>query len=231
MNFDENIKHNIKRLFTSTKLDLLEISKTLEIHIDRLFSFVYGDGLPSLDECAKICFRFNVSIDWLLTGKEATPPQLFSKSALQRLISELNDEPKRTVTPDRDLEIPELSTVEMTRKTDDVSDHSKPKLQEFFEKIEKATILRKLEETNWNISKTARQLGIGRATVYRKIQKYGILKSGSSVTNQPTKLSNYEIKLAQAELEILRNAIENFDGDIEQAANFLGLSSNSLKEK
>jgi transcriptional regulator of acetoin/glycerol metabolism len=42
------------------------------------------------------------------------------------------------------------------------------------EDIEKA-----LTSTDWNISKAARQLGINRRTIYRKIKKYGIQRPNS----------------------------------------------------
>ncbi|MEM9733916.1 MAG: GAF domain-containing protein [Pseudomonadota bacterium] len=43
-----------------------------------------------------------------------------------------------------------------------------------FERGEKAAIKRALSRTNGNVSKAARQLGIGRATLYRRIGKLGL---------------------------------------------------------
>jgi transcriptional regulator of acetoin/glycerol metabolism len=40
--------------------------------------------------------------------------------------------------------------------------------------VEKQHILRVLEKNNWNISRSAKVLGIDRVTVYKKMQKYGI---------------------------------------------------------
>jgi DNA-binding NtrC family response regulator len=42
--------------------------------------------------------------------------------------------------------------------------------------VERAHILRVLEETGWNISRTARVLGVDRTTVYNKIKQYGLEK-------------------------------------------------------
>jgi len=42
------------------------------------------------------------------------------------------------------------------------------------EEVEKAHILGSLERNNWNISNTAKMLGIDRVTIYKKLQKYGI---------------------------------------------------------
>lgn len=46
--------------------------------------------------------------------------------------------------------------------------------QEFKEKAEKAYIIKKLEESNWNISKTAEMLEIQRSHLYNKMKKYKI---------------------------------------------------------
>ena len=40
--------------------------------------------------------------------------------------------------------------------------------------LEKAHIERILEETDWNISRAARELEIDRQTLYNKMQRYGI---------------------------------------------------------
>lgn len=48
--------------------------------------------------------------------------------------------------------------------------------QDFKDKAEKAYILRQLELTGWNISKTAEDLDIQRSHLYSKLKKYGIEK-------------------------------------------------------
>ncbi|EFK09224.1 sigma-54 interaction domain protein [delta proteobacterium NaphS2] len=45
--------------------------------------------------------------------------------------------------------------------------------------VEKAHILRILEQTNWNISKAAREMDIDRQTLYNKMKKYAIKKGES----------------------------------------------------
>ena len=45
--------------------------------------------------------------------------------------------------------------------------------------MEKAHIFRILEQTEWNISKAARELDIDRQTLYNKMNKYGIKKGAS----------------------------------------------------
>jgi len=41
-------------------------------------------------------------------------------------------------------------------------------------------ILRALDHTGWNIRETARRLGIGRATIYRKLERYGVKSARSA---------------------------------------------------
>ncbi|MFT5289913.1 MAG: two-component system response regulator AtoC [Planctomycetota bacterium] len=43
--------------------------------------------------------------------------------------------------------------------------------------VEHDTILHALEFTNWNVSETAERLGIGRATLYRRLNQYGIQRT------------------------------------------------------
>jgi transcriptional regulator with PAS, ATPase and Fis domain len=45
--------------------------------------------------------------------------------------------------------------------------------------VEKAHISRMLEQTQWNISKAAREMDIDRQTLYNKVKKYGIKKGES----------------------------------------------------
>jgi DNA-binding NtrC family response regulator len=45
---------------------------------------------------------------------------------------------------------------------------------------ERRLILRALELTDWNLSQAAQQLGIGRATIYRKIDRYGLSRENDA---------------------------------------------------
>ena len=42
------------------------------------------------------------------------------------------------------------------------------------EELERATIVRAMEHNKGNLSDVARQLGIGRSTLYRKLEQYGL---------------------------------------------------------
>ncbi len=51
-----------------------------------------------------------------------------------------------------------------------------------FEEEEKQIIKRALELTRWRVNEAATQLKIGRATIYRKIERYGLMRPGSEPT-------------------------------------------------
>jgi two-component system nitrogen regulation response regulator NtrX len=51
-------------------------------------------------------------------------------------------------------------------------------LREFKEVAEKAFILAKLEANDWNISRTAKEIDTPRSNLYKKLEQYGIAKSG-----------------------------------------------------
>ncbi len=63
-----------------------------------------------------------------------------------------------------------------SKPNDSEIDFSVNSFQEFKEQMEKIFILKKLQEFNWNISKTAEAIGIQRSHLYNKIKKYGIGK-------------------------------------------------------
>jgi len=52
--------------------------------------------------------------------------------------------------------------------------HGSPATSDALREAEHAALLRELEKAHWNISRTARTLGISRNTLYRKIHKHGI---------------------------------------------------------
>jgi two-component system nitrogen regulation response regulator NtrX len=47
-------------------------------------------------------------------------------------------------------------------------------LREFKESAERAFLVSKLREHNWNISKTAEVIGTPRSNLYKKLEQYGI---------------------------------------------------------
>ncbi|MDX2063204.1 MAG: sigma-54 dependent transcriptional regulator, partial [Bacteroidia bacterium] len=55
------------------------------------------------------------------------------------------------------------------------------KFQEFKDHIEKLFIQAKLDEHNWNVTKTAEVIDIQRSHLYNKIEKYGLSREGAEV--------------------------------------------------
>jgi two-component system nitrogen regulation response regulator NtrX len=49
--------------------------------------------------------------------------------------------------------------------------------QEYKESAERAFILEKLQENDWNVSETARRLGMPRSNLYKKIEKYSLKRN------------------------------------------------------
>lgn len=69
----------------------------------------------------------------------------------------------------------DLPSLEVTREEDLRKDPFRLKTyQEFKEFTEKEFLVTKLEENNGNVSRTARQLGMQRSNLYKKLEKYGV---------------------------------------------------------
>jgi two-component system nitrogen regulation response regulator NtrX len=58
--------------------------------------------------------------------------------------------------------------------TDNEKDRAAATLREFKESAERAFLVGKLREHNWNISKTAEVIGTPRSNLYKKLEQYGI---------------------------------------------------------
>lgn len=123
----------------------------------------------------------------LISIENKFPQRKFSEDAIQFLI---NQEWKGNVRELRNLiERILIMNSNPVYKIDDVKaqiityskdssgfDYSMDSFQDFKDASERAFILKKLNESNWNISRTAEILGIQRSHLYNKIKKYGIEK-------------------------------------------------------
>jgi transcriptional regulator with GAF, ATPase, and Fis domain len=58
----------------------------------------------------------------------------------------------------------------------DLSQYGSPTLRELREAVERDYILRKLEETGWNVTRTAEILGIERTNLHKKLKQLGVKK-------------------------------------------------------
>ena len=123
----------------------------------------------------------------LISIENKFPQRKFSEDAIQFLI---NQEWKGNVRELRNLiERILIMNSNPVYKSDDVKaqmiiyaknasgfDYSMDSFQDFKDASERMFILKKLNENNWNISRTAEILGIQRSHLYNKINKYGIEK-------------------------------------------------------
>jgi two-component system nitrogen regulation response regulator NtrX len=50
---------------------------------------------------------------------------------------------------------------------------------EFKERAERAFILARLRENDWNVSETARRIEMPRSNLYKKIERYGLVREDS----------------------------------------------------
>jgi two-component system nitrogen regulation response regulator NtrX len=80
---------------------------------------------------------------------------------------------------DTSVQLPEMSAID--------------NLKEFRDLAEKEFILSKLEENDWNISRTARQIDTPRSNLYKKLEQYGIkIKAGVGEAAAPSSRSESE---------------------------------------
>ena len=49
---------------------------------------------------------------------------------------------------------------------------------DFKDRAERAYILQRLRENDWNVAETARQIDMPRSNLYKKIEKYGLVREG-----------------------------------------------------
>jgi two-component system, NtrC family, nitrogen regulation response regulator NtrX len=54
-----------------------------------------------------------------------------------------------------------------------------PTFAQFKERAERAYILAKLREHDWNVSETARSIEMPRSNLYKKIERYGLVREES----------------------------------------------------
>jgi DNA-binding NtrC family response regulator len=62
----------------------------------------------------------------------------------------------------------------------DLASYGSPTLRELREAVERDYILRKLEETGWNVTRTAEILGIERTNLHKKLKQLGVKKHAGS---------------------------------------------------
>ena len=117
-------------------------------------------------------------------------PQRFTPAAIEFLqrarwkgnVRELKNTVERLLimTPGESIDVDDLRDVVRLEPKPQTSDNDKNlnTLREFKENAERALLVGKLRENNWNISKTAEVIGTPRSNLYKKLEQYGITQEG-----------------------------------------------------
>ncbi len=193
------------RVLAATHKNLQELAKSGEFREDLFFRLnVVPLHVPPLrervDDIGLLCRHF---IDEACASNGLTNKRL-SEAALRALMSyewpgnvrELRNVVERMVIlSDGDLELADVP-VEMRGTDDDDDDELELRsddpmldlglgpapeglsLREFREAVERAFILRRLDEMGWNVSRTAESLGVERTHLHKKMKLLGIQRGG-----------------------------------------------------
>jgi len=117
-------------------------------------------------------------------------PQRFTPAAIEYLqrarwkgnVRELKNTIERLIimTPGEAIDVDDLRDAVRLEPKPQPSDNDKNPntLREFKESAERAFLVGKLRENNWNISKTAEVIGTPRSNLYKKLEQYGIKQEG-----------------------------------------------------
>ena len=117
-------------------------------------------------------------------------PHRFTPAAIEFLqrarwkgnVRELKNTVERLIimTPGETIDVDDLRDVVRLEPKPQPSDNEKNPntLREFKESAERAFLVGKLRENNWNISKTAEVIGTPRSNLYKKLEQYGIKQEG-----------------------------------------------------
>ncbi|MCA1559516.1 MAG: sigma-54 dependent transcriptional regulator [Acidobacteria bacterium] len=118
-------------------------------------------------------------------------PQRFTPAALDYMqkarwkgnVRELKNTVERLIimTPGETIDVDDLREVVRVETKPSAGDNEKERpgtLREFKESAERAFLVGKLRDNNWNISKTAEVIGTPRSNLYKKLEQYGITQEG-----------------------------------------------------
>ena len=121
--------------------------------------------------------------------RQRLPDRKFSQGAIERLcamdwpgnVRELRNTVERLLILARGQEITPADVDRMVGVASETGGLSSELLQaptfaEFKERAERAYILAKLREFDWNVSETARSIDMPRSNLYKKIERYGLVR-------------------------------------------------------
>jgi two-component system nitrogen regulation response regulator NtrX len=127
-----------------------------------------------------------------LSAREGIPPRTFTPDALERLTSlewpgnvrELRNTVERLLilAPDSQISSKDIDRLAGQRALDDAGLATLTQcrtFEEFKDAAERAFLLNKLREFDWNVSETARAVEMPRSNLYKKIERYALSREHS----------------------------------------------------
>jgi two-component system, NtrC family, nitrogen regulation response regulator NtrX len=127
-----------------------------------------------------------------LSAREGIPPRTFTPDALERLsaldwpgnVRELRNTVERLLilAPDNEISARDIDRLSGQRVLDDAGLATLTQcrtFEEFKEAAERAFLLNKLREFDWNVSETARAVEMPRSNLYKKIERYSLSREHS----------------------------------------------------
>jgi len=127
-----------------------------------------------------------------LSAREGIPPRTFTADALETLSSldwpgnvrELRNTVERLVilAPDTQISSSDIDRLAGQRALDDAGLATLTQcrtFEEFKDAAERAFLLNKLRENDWNVSETARAVEMPRSNLYKKIERYSLAREHS----------------------------------------------------
>ncbi len=127
-----------------------------------------------------------------LSAREGIPPRTFTADALERLsaldwpgnVRELRNTVERLLilAPDNQISARDIDRLSGQRVLDDAGLATLTQcrtFEEFKDAAERAFLLNKLREFDWNVSETARAVEMPRSNLYKKIERYSLSREHS----------------------------------------------------
>jgi two-component system nitrogen regulation response regulator NtrX len=127
-----------------------------------------------------------------LSAREGIPPRTFTQDALERLgsldwpgnVRELRNTVERLLilAPDAQISARDIDRLAGQRALDDAGLATLTQcrtFEEFKDAAERAFLLNKLREFDWNVSETARAVEMPRSNLYKKIERYSLSREHS----------------------------------------------------
>jgi two-component system, NtrC family, nitrogen regulation response regulator NtrX len=127
-----------------------------------------------------------------LSAREGIPPRTFTEDALERLtaldwpgnVRELRNTVERLLilAPDSQISARDIDRLAGQRVLDDAGLATLTQcrtFEEFKDAAERAFLLNKLREFDWNVSETARAVEMPRSNLYKKIERYSLSREHS----------------------------------------------------